>query len=121
MEIQKAKDEGRFRVRSPEQIRQNQLPGLQKGLAERIEALTEDLARVGGVAFVYANKEIKTAMDGVHGRLAEGQTNRPTQWLAGMVATTSTGTKGSVRAIGGGAAWFAAASSALLRDRRASP
>ncbi len=77
-ELQAKRDDGNFRAR-PDQIRLNGLPPVQEGLAQRVDQLTEDLANVGGVAFVYANKQIKTAMDGVHRRLGANDTGRPTQ------------------------------------------
>ena len=77
LEIQTKRDEGSFR--RPDQIKLNALPGAQQSLSQRAEQLTEDLANVGGIAFVYANKQIKAAMDGVQGRLAESDTSRPTQ------------------------------------------
>lgn len=78
LQLQGKKDDGIFRAR-PDQIKLNALPAAQQGLAERVNALTEDLANVGGVAFVYANKQMKIAMDGVQQRLAQSDTSRPTQ------------------------------------------
>ncbi len=76
-ELQSRRDEGNFRRQ--DQIRLNGLAPAQGALAERVEALTEDLANIGGVAFVYANKQIKSAMDGVQARLKESDTGRVTQ------------------------------------------
>ncbi|MGF7473824.1 hypothetical protein WFJ45_24140, partial [Salmonella enterica subsp. enterica serovar Minnesota] len=76
-ELQAKKDEGTFRTR-PDQIRLNGLPPAQQDLSGRIDALTEDLANIGCVAFVYANKQVKTGMDTVHGRLGENDTGRAT-------------------------------------------
>ena len=77
-ELQAKRDAGTFKVR-PDQLQLNGLPPAQGDLAGQIDGLSEPLADVGGVAFVYANKEVKGAMDGVQGRLADGETGGVTQ------------------------------------------
>ena len=62
-----------------DQQRLNLLPGVQGGLGGEVDALSGPLADVGGVAFVYANKEVKGAMDGVEGRLKNGEVDAATQ------------------------------------------
>ena len=77
-ELQGKRNAGTFSVRRDQQ-QLNGLPPVQEGLAGRVDALGQALADVGGVAFVYANKEVKGAMDDVAARLKDGDTDAATQ------------------------------------------
>ena len=76
-ELQGKRDAGTFRPR-PDQMQLNGLPAKQSDLAGQVDALGGPLADVGGVAFVYANKQVKGAMDGVADLLKDGQTGGAT-------------------------------------------
>ena len=78
-QVQAKREAGELRPRSLEQQRLNALPGVQGGLAGRVGELVEPLTQVGGVAFVYAAKEIESAMKTVEDRLKDGDTAEATQ------------------------------------------
>ncbi|MCC6422548.1 MAG: hypothetical protein IT447_03650 [Phycisphaerales bacterium] len=70
-------DDGSFR--REEAVRLAQLPKQQSQLAERINKLEEDLAAVGSVVYIWANKDIATSMNQVKDQLAKSSTGKPTQ------------------------------------------
>ena len=51
----------------------NQLPAEQGTLQDQIDELAEDLATVGSVVYLWANKDIRDTMGEVKGRLGQGQ------------------------------------------------
>src|SRR2546425_546953 len=55
------------------------LPGQQGGLADRTQKLEEDLSALGGVVYVWANKDIVQSMNEVKDDLAKPTTAKPTQ------------------------------------------
>lgn len=76
-EIQSAIDADEFGRQ--QLILRNKLPGRQDQVGAGLDALNEDLAAVGGVAFVYAGTQIKGVMDDVSARLAEPDTGAAVQ------------------------------------------
>lgn len=67
--IGEVSDRAGGQVPRAELVRLGQLPGQQGGLSERVAALEEDLARLGSVVFLWANKEIVGLMGDVRARL----------------------------------------------------
>src|SRR5258705_6427450 len=55
------------------------LPGQQGGIADRPQKLEEDLAALGGIVYVWANKDIVQSMGEVKDDLAKPTTAKPTQ------------------------------------------
>ncbi|MGN6726187.1 MAG: hypothetical protein ACTHLZ_09735, partial [Tepidisphaeraceae bacterium] len=55
------------------------LPNEQADLAAKTAKIEEDLSSLGSIVFVWANHDIKAAMDGVHDDLAGRKTGVPTQ------------------------------------------
>jgi hypothetical protein len=55
------------------------LPGQQGALSDRTQKLEEDLAALGGVVYVWANKDIVGSMNEVKDDLAKPTTGKPTQ------------------------------------------
>lgn len=62
-----------------DRVRLGQLPGEQGKLAERVTAIDQDLAAVGSVVYVWANKDIAGAMERVKTALGKPETGKPTQ------------------------------------------
>ncbi|MGF1632386.1 MAG: hypothetical protein ACFCVE_00925 [Phycisphaerae bacterium] len=62
-----------------ELIKLGQLPGEQGKLKDEIDALGEDLAAVGGVVYLWANKDIAELMEEAKGLLAGRSTDEVTQ------------------------------------------
>lgn len=62
-----------------EGVKLGQLPGVQGKLADQVKAIEEDLAAVGGIVYVWANKDIEKSMNEVKADLAKPTTARPTQ------------------------------------------
>jgi hypothetical protein len=58
-------------------VRLAQLPGVQGALAERTSKVEEDLIELSSVVFIWANKDIVQAMDGVKNLLGQGRTDAP--------------------------------------------
>jgi hypothetical protein len=56
-----------------------QLPNEQNGLAEKTAALEDDLSTLGGIVYVWANKDITSSMRSVKDQLAKPETGVPTQ------------------------------------------
>ena len=62
-----------------DRIRASQLAEVQKKLAEEIRAIDADLAALGSVVYVWANKDIARSMDEVQTDLADARTGERTQ------------------------------------------
>ena len=60
-------------------IRLGQLPGVQGGLSDRVKKLGEDLSSLGGLVYVWANKDISESMEQVKDDLGKQVTGKPTQ------------------------------------------
>ncbi len=63
----------------PDAIRLGKLPGEQGALGDRIGEMGKDLEALGSIVYVWANKDIVSAMSKVKERLGEPDTTRPTQ------------------------------------------
>lgn len=70
-------DDGTFR--REDAVRLGQLPGRQGQLADRVNKLEEDLAAVGSIVYIWANKDIAKSMTQVKDQLAKPATGEPTQ------------------------------------------
>ena len=66
-------------LRREEAVRLGQLPGEQGGLAERTQGLEEDLSKLGGVVYVWANRDIASVMNDVKDYLDKSQTGKIAQ------------------------------------------
>ncbi|MCC7349050.1 MAG: hypothetical protein IT446_00640 [Phycisphaerales bacterium] len=62
-----------------EAVRLARLPDQQAQLADRITKLEEDLAAVGSIVYIWANKDIATSMNQVKDQLAKPLTGKTTQ------------------------------------------
>ena len=66
-------------LRREEAVRLGQLPSRQAQLADRVNKLEEDLAAVGSIVYIWANKDIAKSMNEVKDQLAKPSTGEPTQ------------------------------------------
>src|SRR5205085_4458601 len=70
-------DEGN--LKREDAVRLGQLPGEQGKLSDRTKGLEEDLAALGGLVYIWANKNIVSVMDSVKDDLGNKPTGSPTQ------------------------------------------
>ncbi len=68
---------GRFK--REDLLRLNQLPPDQGALADRTQKLGQDLASLGSIVYVWANKDVIASMNAVKADLANQSTGQPTQ------------------------------------------
>lgn len=66
-------------LRREDAVRLGQLPGQQGRLADEVNKLEEDLAAVGSIVYIWANKDIVQSMNEVKDQLSKPATGRPTQ------------------------------------------
>ena len=60
-------------------VRLNQLPGVQGGLADRVKKIDEVLSSIGSIVYSWANQDIIKSMGEVKDQLGQRQTGVPTQ------------------------------------------
>ncbi|MBC8106945.1 MAG: hypothetical protein H7Z14_10175, partial [Anaerolineae bacterium] len=77
--IDQSKDAANGQVPRAEAIRLGQLPGEQGKLADRVSSIDKDLAEVGSIVYVWANKDISASMNGVKTDLGKPDTGAPIQ------------------------------------------
>jgi hypothetical protein len=66
-------------LRREDAVRLGRLPGEQGALADKTQTIEEDLVRLGGIVYVWANKDIVSTMNGVKSDLGKPETGKPTQ------------------------------------------
>jgi hypothetical protein len=66
-------------LKREEAVKLGRLPGQQGGLADRTQKLEEDLRQLGGVVYVWANKDIVDSMNDVKSDLGKSETGQATQ------------------------------------------
>lgn len=66
-------------LKREEAVKLARLPGQQGGLADRTQKLEEDLQKLGGVVYVWANKDIVDSMNDVKSDLGQSETGKATQ------------------------------------------
>lgn len=77
--IDGARDPQSHELARADAIKLGQLPGEQGKLADRVSAIDKDLAAVGSIVYLWANKDIVAAMNDVKSDLGKPETGAPTQ------------------------------------------
>jgi len=66
-------------LKRPDAMKLGQLPGQQGKLADEVSKIDKDLASVGSIVYVWANKDIVKSMNGVKDDLGKSDTDQQTQ------------------------------------------